>query len=209
MMGAANSNPVVVASERDSQSMAAYLFSGERDQPAIGVTWSVGTDQLVLEPGEVRAVVGPGPRIYLVTEEDSLHRLEGVLGRKFSLPAGTARIWWPGLTARSDPADHPLALQLDGEREEDTLAEFAHSFELSRPLVRREINLIEDARALLEHELAQARKLQRNTEERLRDTQIERHQQAARANAAEARLKSATRKLDALRSGPAAPEDHG
>jgi|HubBroStandDraft_2_1064218.scaffolds.fasta_scaffold22319_1 hypothetical protein len=199
-MSATGLDPVVIASEQDLRSMGAYLLSGDRDQPVIALTWSAGTGQLVLTPGEIRTVVGSSVRIYIVTGKDSLHRLEGVLGRKLALPAGAARIWWPGLTVHSDPAEHPLVLQLEDERAADMLTEFARRFELSRPLVRREIKLIEDARALLERELAQAHEQQRKTDERLRDTQVERHEHATRADAAEARLGSITRERDALKS---------
>jgi hypothetical protein len=153
----------------------------------------------VLAPEKVRAIVGAA-RIYLVTGTDVLLHLEGLLGTSLALPVGAARVWWPGLTLDSDPLEHPAVLQLEDEPEADLLAELARCFELSRPVVRREIKLIEDGRALLESELEQAREQQRRTDERLRDTQVARHQQATRAEEAEAHLERTARELDALRS---------
>jgi hypothetical protein len=68
------------------------------------------------------------------------------------------------------------------------LAELARELELSRPLVRREIKLIEQTRRLAEDELAKAREQNRNMK-------IERHEALARAEAAEASLRAATRQL--------------
>ncbi|HTD09540.1 MAG TPA: hypothetical protein VK680_11670 [Solirubrobacteraceae bacterium] len=134
--------------------MASYLLSGDRDQPAIALT-SGSTGQLVLAPGKVREIVGGG-RIYLVRGEDLLLHLEGLLGPNLALPTGAARIWWPELTLDDDPLEHPAVLQLEDEPEADTFTEFARCFELSRPVVRREITQIEDARRLLEIELESA-----------------------------------------------------
>jgi hypothetical protein len=191
-------DPVVVASKPALRSMQAYLLSCDRQQPAIALTRSVDSDEPVLAPEQVRAIVGPGPRIYYVSAEYLLRRLQGMLGRKLALPAGGARIWWPDLSTRSDPSEHPFVLALAGEPQSSMLVEFARQFDLSRPLVRREIKLIEDTRRLAEYQLAQAVEQNRTTEQRLRDTQLERHREATRADAAEMRLQGAVRELGAL-----------
>jgi len=178
--------------------MGGYLLSGDRKQPAIALT-SGSTGRLVLAPDRVRTIVG-GARIYLVTGKDVLLHLEGLLGANLALPVRAARIWWPELTFDSDPLEHPVIFQLEDESESDMLAEFVRCFELTRPAVRREIQLIEDTRVLLESELAQAREQQRRTDERLRETQVEVHEQAMRAEETEARLASTTRELERLRS---------
>jgi hypothetical protein len=190
--------PITVSDDQDLQAMASYLLSGDRDQPAIALT-SGSTGQLVLAPDKVREIVG-GAQIYLVTGEDLLLHFEGLLGPNLALPSGAVRIWWPELTVESDPLEHPAVLQLEDEPEADTLGEFARCFELSRPTVRREITLIEDARRLVECELEEAREQQRRTDERLRDTQVECHEQETRTEEAEARLEDTRRELDALRS---------
>jgi hypothetical protein len=104
----------------------------------------------------VRALVGSGPRIYYLPGERVLCRLQGMVGQRLALPAGDARVWWPRLSVRSDPGEHPLVLAIEGESRAEMLVEFARRFDLSRPVVRAEIRRIEDARRLAEYELSQA-----------------------------------------------------
>jgi hypothetical protein len=198
-MTSAGPDPIVVASDTDLRSMGDHLLSDERAEPAVALSWSANTGQLVLMPAEIRAIVGSGARIYVVTGKEARPRLEEMLGPKLALFDDSARIWWPHLTVHSDPSEHPAVLRLEDEPEASMLAEFARRFELSRPLVRQEIKLIEDNRALLDRELAEAREQQRKTDEHLREVQVERHQEATRATAAEARVESTTRELEALR----------
>jgi hypothetical protein len=186
-VSAADADPILVASKPALRSMQAYLLSGEREQPVVALTWSVETDEPVLAPEEVRVIVGPGPRIYLIQQEYLLRRLQGLLG-PLALSRGSARVWWPGLSVSSDAGEHPLVLELDGEPHRRLLGEFAREFDLSRPLVRREIKLIEATRRLAEHELAQAG-------EQNREMKIERHEALARAEAAEASLKGRAQQL--------------
>jgi hypothetical protein len=176
---------IVVSSEPRVRDMAAYLLSDERHQPVVALAQSTEAPMLAHEL--VRAVVGSGPRIYLVEHEFLLGRLMDVLGYELALPPGAARIWWPGLAPGSDPREHPLVLYLEGEPDSSMHEEFARQFDLSRPLVRREIKLIEDTRALAERELAQAREENRNMK-------IERHNALSRAEQAEARLRAMLRR---------------
>jgi hypothetical protein len=178
---------IVVSSEQSLRDMAAHLLSDERYQPVIALTESVDAPMLAYEL--VRAVVGAGPRIYLIDGGFLLACLADLLGHELALSADSARIWWPGLAVGSDPGDHPLVVYLDGEPDSSMLEEFARQFDLSRPLVRREIKLIEDARALAEHELAHAREENRNMK-------IERHDALSRAELAEARLRAVVRRLE-------------
>lgn len=148
---------VLVATERQVWSIAACLLSQQREQPVLGLAVGGGVDQLGLSPVDVRAVVGPLPRIYVLNEERLLAVLAGLVGRPFALLAGTARIWWPGLALANDPAAHPLVIPLVDESGQGVRAEFARVFDLSRPVVRREIAEIEGARRQAEDQLRQAR----------------------------------------------------
>jgi hypothetical protein len=183
---------IVVSSEQSLRGMAAYLLSNERYQPVVALTESVGAPMLAYD--RVRAVVGAGPRIYLIEGEYLLDCLADLLGRGLALSADSARIWWPELTVGSDPGEHPLVLYLDHEPDSSMLEEFTRQFDLSRPLVRQEIKLIEDARARAEHELAQAREENRNMK-------IERHDALSRAERAEARLRDIVQR-------PGEPSEH-
>jgi hypothetical protein len=65
-----------------------------------------------------------------------------------------ARIFWPQLTLHSDPLHHPLVPILDIEPVESALAEFARSFDLSRPHIRREIEQLDELNAQLKQQNA-------------------------------------------------------
>ncbi len=175
---------VVVASKRALASMEAHLFSRDRRQPVVGLARSLDSAGSVLTADDVRAIVGPGPRIYYLPEKDMRRRLRNVLGSALELPAGGVRVWWPRLSRDSEGGEHPLVLGLDGEPEANLLAEFERQFHLSHPVVRREIRLIEELRRLAERELEQARAENRNM-------QIEHYEAIRRAEAAEASLRDA------------------
>lgn len=165
---------ILVRTAQDLQSFEAHLLGG-RDRPAVALTPSVDPSVPVLAPEDVRAVVGPRCGIYVIDGEHLLRRLESILGTSLAVPLGAARIWWPGLTTRSDPADHPLVQPVEGESPGEVIAELARQFDLSRPRVREQIKLIDDARAQLELELDRAREQNRQLAQQLRDAKVERH----------------------------------
>ena len=169
------------------------LLLGDRDVPVIVLSQAEESLEPVFPPAAVRAVVGPDARIYYVPGEYLLRGLRGTLGHTLALGRGGARIFWPGLCTRSDPAEHPLVLPLAGERECDALAELARRFDLSRPHVRREMKLVEDDRALLQQQLAGAQEAHRNLAQDLRDAKIARHAAMMRAESAERRLQDRDR----------------
>jgi hypothetical protein len=164
---------------------------GEREHPVIGLTLRAYEHEPVLDAREIRSVVGGGVRIYLIADDDLLEELGELLGSHLRLDRGTVRLWGAGAGIRCDPSDHPVIVALEGEDSADTLEELGYQFDLSRPRVRGRISLIEDARALLEHELERAHEQNRKTHERLRDAQIECHGLRTRAEAAEASLAAA------------------
>jgi hypothetical protein len=176
---------IVVRSYQALRAMEADLRSADRGLPVVGLACVDEISAPVLAPQLVRKFVGIDARIYYVPGEYLLRRLQGMLGRRLALPAGGARVWWPGVAPCGDPAAHPLVLALDSESEADMFAEFARQFDLSRPHVRAEIRLIEGARALAEHELSQAR-------EQNRSLVVDRDRALTRAQHAERALEPAT-----------------
>ena len=147
---------VVVRSKAVMRSFEAYLFA-EREQPVVGVARSLDSDEPAIAAEVLRSVVGPEPRIYYIPNEYMLRRLSYTVGQELCLTVGAARVWWPGLSTRSDPGDHPLVVALESERAAATLEELARSFDLSRPRVRTELKLLEGALALAEHRLSEER----------------------------------------------------
>jgi hypothetical protein len=174
----------VVRSEVEIEQLQDLLF-GERNMAVVVLTQSEETLQPVLPPQEVRTIVGPGAALYYVPGERLLRRLAKALGRPLAVYRGTARVFWPALRSDSDPGDHPLMVILDGEHEQDALTEFARQFDLSRPHVRREVRLIEDARSFLQEVVDVAGDELLTAAERLRDAHIERHEAVVRAERAE------------------------
>ena len=188
---------IVVRTKPAARSLEAFLV-GERDRPVVVLSQSPETLRPALDPAAVRQVIGSGCRIYYIPGEFLLRRLQGTLGRSLAVPRSGARIFWPGLSSRSKPEDHPLVMVLQDESETDARREFARQFDLSRPNVRREIAVIEDARALLQHQLELALEDNRQIAQQLRDTKIERHDALTRATAAEERLAGPDGALHAL-----------
>ncbi|HEY4997174.1 MAG TPA: hypothetical protein VII03_04200, partial [Solirubrobacteraceae bacterium] len=186
--GAEASDPdyLVVGSDEDVRRLGNEIL-GERDLPIIGVTLRDGTHEPVLRASDIRSVVGDQVRICLLADDELLLALREILGARLRLDAGTLRIWWPGASIRCDPSDHPVVVGLEDEDYLDTLEEFAHEYDLSRPRVRSQVRVIEDARAFLEHEILRVQEYNRRVHERLRDAQIECHRLRTRAELAEAR----------------------
>jgi hypothetical protein len=195
LLDAPDSDCMLVVDGRELRRMCADILDA-REQPVVALT--LDADGVpVLGFADVRAVVGAGVHIYLIAGEDELlHELRATLGAALALDRGAARVWWPGAGLRCDPADHPLVLALEDEPRATTLEEFALQFDLSRPRVREQIRLIEDARAFVEHELAGAREQSHKLHERLRDAQIEIHSLRTRAQEAQARPQDARRSRD-------------
>lgn len=178
---------VVVHSDEDLRRLGQEIL-GEREDPIVGVTLRDGTHEPVLRASDIRTVVGKRVRIYLLADDELLLGLREILGARLRLDAGTLRIWWPGAAVRCDPSDHPVVVGLEDEDYLDTLQELAREFDLSRPHVRSQVRVIEDARAFLEHEILRAQEYNRRIHERLRDAQIESHRLRTRAELAEARV---------------------
>lgn len=191
-LGSEASDPeyVVVQTGEDLERLSRDIL-GERDRPIIGLAHRATAPEPVLRSYDIRRVVDPQVRIYLVADPELLASLAKMLGSRLRLEPGSVRIWWPGANRSCDPGDHPPVVGLEGEDYLDTLAQFAHEYHLSHPLVRDHVRVIEDARAFLEHEIVRVQEYNRRIHERLRDAQIECHALRTRAEAAEARAKLA------------------
>jgi hypothetical protein len=201
---ASDSDYFIVRRTADVERLCRDIF-GDRAEPVVGLGPRANTAGPVLQPGDVRAVVGAGVGIYLLADEHVLAALRKLLGSRLCLDAGSIRVWWPGARLGCDPAWHPHVVGLGDEDHLDTLEHFAHEYHLSRPLVRAHVSVIEDARALLEHEMVRLEDYNCRIHERLRDVHIECHALRIRAETAEARSAMLARGA-ALGGSPAQPE---
>ncbi len=184
----------VVRDKTSVKDLESLLLSSERLTPIIGLSRSRETDEPVLAYTDVLAIVGPRVPVYLVLGMQQHTSLQRTLTRKLALASGAARIWWPGLSRRSDSRDHPMILSLGGEDEDGMILEFARQWDLSRPHVRREMKLLDGALSLAEHDLDVALEEQGSLAQQLRDVQIAHHEALKVATAAELRLEVALRR---------------
>jgi transcriptional regulator with XRE-family HTH domain len=196
------SDLVVVDDESGLRGMVADVLSPDRVCPVVGIASVKGGTPVASLGGVYKAVGGP-LRVYLIAHE-LLGELQNKLGGKFALSPDSLRVWWPELTARSDPGDHPVVYPLEGQSESDMLVELARQFNLSRPGVREEIKLIEDQRRLAEQARETAEDQSVIAAEHARDALIERHREATRAKRAETKLEitRARRELRLVGLGP-------
>ncbi len=144
------SSTVVIADEEAFQRVIGGLFDPFREIPYVLVTRGTGDRAPALPLQSIRDALGPIPRIYFIATGSLLRKLRARLGSGLMVNHGAVRIFWPGVTLESDPYAHPLVPVLEDEPVEATLQELARRFDLSRPRVRAEIRLIEDARSMLE-----------------------------------------------------------
>ena len=121
---------------------------GDRSYPIVILASEESRREPVIPPDDVRSVIGATGRIYFIPGEYRLRQLRSMLGRSLAVSRGTARVFWPGLNAQSDPETHPLVAALFDEAPWGTLAAFARAFDLSRPHVRAEIIQLDESRRM-------------------------------------------------------------
>ena len=171
------------------RSMIAWILSADRSEPVIAVSSVAGSDYPVLTCAQVRRVVGAAPRVYELSDELLLGRLEGKLGPRLALRQESARVWWPGFTTDSDTGDHPLLLAMDSGSSEEFLKQFARAFYLTRPLVKAEMDLVRDMAKVDDLELARARRRTEAAEARALTADRAREKAQKKAEKAQARAR--------------------
>lgn len=167
-----------------------------RSYPIVVLTRDENSRDPVIIPGDIRSVIGAAGEIYFIPREYLLRRLNGMLRRNLAVPRGAARVFWPGLTAQSDPEAHPLVAGLMDEAPWATLAAFTRAFDLSRPHVRAEIIQLEDSRRMQERQRIAAEEQQASTEQHLRDAQYELHRVRTAAERSHANVRPPATEMD-------------
>jgi hypothetical protein len=196
----------IVRTQAVLRSLVEHLLSGDRQLPLVLLSSAYRCSEPVLAPGRVRAVTGRPAEIYYVTTDYLLRRFNASLRRRFGestgrslrLDGGAVRIFWPGVSERSSPEDHPLVPELVDECEWNLLAEFQRRFDLSRPTVRPEIRLLNETLTMTERELKLARNRFASVEEQLRDTQITTHESQRHRTTVESRLRDVDHELSEM-----------
>lgn len=94
---------------------AAAILAPERARPLIAVTTRGRfTPSLVDAEALARAVAGAAD-VALVPTGDVTWRLSELLPPKLDVYGGAVRLWWPGVSPRSNPYDHPLLFIWDDD----------------------------------------------------------------------------------------------
>jgi hypothetical protein len=180
----------LVRSPKDVRRLMAEIYRDTRDYPIVGLALRGGEAEPALMPREVRAVAGQETRIYLIVGDYLLRRLQKTQGTELSVARGVVWVWWPGFV---QGIDHDASRSI-------VLQQFAREFELSRPVVRSEIERLVDARASLERELAEARESSSGLKRDLRAADLDGLRATARAEAAELGLEEARTYLGSLKN---------
>jgi hypothetical protein len=176
----------LVRSPKDVRRLIAEILLESRDYPIIGLTLRDGEAGPALMPQEVRAVAGERTRIYLIVGDYLLQRLQRAQGTKLGSAWGAVWVWWPECGARDTGSSSGLQ-------------QFAHELELSRPVVRREVERLADELATSGHELAEARESNNSLKRELRAAEVGERGTTARAEAAEQKLEEAQAYLKSLK----------
>jgi DNA-binding IclR family transcriptional regulator len=184
---------VAVGGSRDVRRLTTELRCHERKHAIVVLSLAEGSQQSVFPFGGIWTELAQSVPICLLSTSYICRRFAEAVGSGLACRDGAARIYWPQVTAASDPNAHPLVLpQVDGDSR-TPLERFVSAFELSRQSVRRHLAPIE--RRL--HELEQQATQQ---EQALVKGRIANDEGVARADAAESELRAAQQTLDALRS---------
>jgi hypothetical protein len=164
--------------------LAARILDPERRLPVVAVTLPPRREESWMDmPRLARLLVGKA-ELFLVETGAATWELAAALPSRLDVYGGAARIWWPGVTATSDPYQHPLVFAWgpdDGESAtrrilklvgaEDPDAPRPHGGGAAQGAVAQAIELMQTRAAVtrLEHEnKVLARELEHVREERAR-----------------------------------------
>ncbi|HTU79393.1 MAG TPA: hypothetical protein VMF09_11590 [Solirubrobacteraceae bacterium] len=178
---------VTVASFKDVRSLTSDLRRTGRDYPIVVISTPEGASEPLFSLGELRDAVDPYVPIFVLSNGATMRRLIGTLGAQLGVSAGAARIYWPGLDRRGDPAEHPLVACEGG----NGVARLVEALNLSRPEVRGHLEYTNGR-------MQNARQRASETTRELRETRAERDAALQRAKSAEAALGELQRQRRAL-----------
>lgn len=113
--------------------LAREVLDGERDYPVVCLTSRRGQLDPALDPEEVRDAVGENAFLCVVPTGSLTYRLKELLPPMLDVYEGAARIWWPGVSGASAPADHPLVQDRYGVYGSKSMADLARAFRRGPP----------------------------------------------------------------------------
>jgi hypothetical protein len=183
--------PVLLTSRKDLRRLTTDLRRGDRDYPIVVLTFADGAEEPGVLPALIRPAIDPRGLIYVLGTRDLCSRLTRSVGSHLAVDEGDARVFWPGVSARSNPDEHPLvSASGDGDWRGSAVRLF-EALELSRPGVRGHVRVLRERLQTTEKRAA-------DTLRELRESRAECAKAVARADAAETNLAVTERQLGAL-----------
>jgi hypothetical protein len=124
----ADTDCVELSSEPECSALAKAIRDPQRDYPIVCLTARPGERDPALSATAVREIVGPGVPIYFVGTRRLTRYLGSLLPAHFDVWDGATRVWWPGVSERSDPIEHPRVYDPSGRYGQDSLQRLAAEF---------------------------------------------------------------------------------
>ena len=124
----ADADCVELSSEPELSALAKRILDARRDYPIVCLTARPGEHDPALSATFVREIVGPGVPIYFVRTRRLTRYLGSLLPPRFDVWDGATRVWWPGVSERSDPIEHPRIYDPSGRYGQDSLQRLAAEF---------------------------------------------------------------------------------
>ena len=86
------------------------LLAADRKTPVVAVTTSVTERRPWIDPEELALELGDRAEVVLIETGEATWALSAALPKRLDVFGGAVRTWWPGLSAESNPYDHPLQI---------------------------------------------------------------------------------------------------
>lgn len=196
---------VTVDSEENARVLAQFVLDRKRDRPIVCVTSRDGEVDPAMDPDELRAIVGTGVDIYFVPTGPATRALEAALPARLQVFGGATRIWWPRVSGKSDPGDHPLIHEPYEVYGSWALQKFKKKWDAGPPSRPKPAP---SQVASLRRERDLARGQLRNTRKELRGMEAELADAVAKLAGAERQLRELRRELRDTGDTPAEQQQH-
>lgn len=130
-------NAISVGSPEEVATLAEDVLDSSRSSPIVCLTSRQGETRPALDLGEVRDIVAEPVPVYVITTGPLTRALAEALPPGLGVYGGAARIWWPNVTANSDPTDHPLVFDRYGVYGSLALERLRIAYERGAPSTRQ------------------------------------------------------------------------
>ncbi|MCG3134601.1 MAG: hypothetical protein HMLKMBBP_01915 [Planctomycetes bacterium] len=98
----------VLTSPQVGDFAAHELLSMDRTLPVVALTTWPGDRGFPIDPDALARTLGARALVVALRTGEDTWALSTALPKRLDVYGGASRIWWPGLTAASDPYEHPL-----------------------------------------------------------------------------------------------------